>query len=563
MKKKVTIKDSEEFKSLVSYYLKYDLPISVILDYYILSYPQKRILMNMTKAYNYEQDELLLDYGFNISESYLENPNTIQEEDILSHDEQIEIFKRLAALVPTSALEELESVNSRIEELEIKIEEYEGLEDHLDDIDEYLKNTSSLKEATKIKNLYANYKNIKSKYEGLVKRRNQINEQIKEVTNDNYEYSFLCDRLVTTNIRLVNWVIARYFKNIALPKEETQALALEGLAKAILSFDYKRNNHFSTFAVIVMKNNIQRRFKELTGESWVNYCKRKSIEYWRSKLRDLSQDKNKFITPKELADTGLVPYSAEIIKKEDEKIKGIYNISDITKFGSDVEDNFVKYMPTTFEDYEYIDTLSEEFAEAGSYYDFEDVDMEFEKADLTSLIDTVLRPHENQVMKVLYDFESNEECSLQKCGNLFNVSRERIRQIQARSLRKLRIPEYANKVSDYYFDKDVLKKEKRDSYEEYITSFLKIYRLKDGNMPYSAKAFFASSNDVIWSEDDVIKAEKLIQIILDNEEKEFTELVEEIRQTCGQYYMYAYPIMRVYNAIRAYKEKEASLKLRQ
>lgn len=82
-------------------------------------------------------------------------------------------------------------------------------------------------------------------------------------------------------------------------------------------------------------------------------------------------------------------------------------------------------------------------------------------------------------------------------------------------------------------------------------------------MPYSAKAFFASSNHVIWSEDDVIKAEKLIQIILDNEEKEFTELVEEIRQTCGQYYMYAYPIMRVYNAIRAYKEKEASLKLRQ
>ena len=67
---------------------------------------------------------------------------------------------------------------------------------------------------------------------------------------------------------------------------------------------------------------------------------------------------------------------------------------------------------------------------------------------LSEIIDT-LTPREQKVIKLRYGLEDGHTRTLEEVGKEFNVTRERIRQIEAKALRKLRHPSRSKKLVDY------------------------------------------------------------------------------------------------------------------
>ena len=71
------------------------------------------------------------------------------------------------------------------------------------------------------------------------------------------------------------------------------------------------------------------------------------------------------------------------------------------------------------------------------------------KAQLLAVIET-LTPREQKVIRLRYGLDDNHARTLEEVGKEFNVTRERIRQIEAKALRKLRHPNRIKRLEDFY-----------------------------------------------------------------------------------------------------------------
>ena len=71
------------------------------------------------------------------------------------------------------------------------------------------------------------------------------------------------------------------------------------------------------------------------------------------------------------------------------------------------------------------------------------------KTQLLQVIET-LTPREQKVIRLRYGLDDNHARTLEEVGKEFNVTRERIRQIEAKALRKLRHPNRSKKLQDFY-----------------------------------------------------------------------------------------------------------------
>ena len=70
--------------------------------------------------------------------------------------------------------------------------------------------------------------------------------------------------------------------------------------------------------------------------------------------------------------------------------------------------------------------------------------------DLKDVLDDTLTPHEAKVLRMRFGIEMNTEHTLEEVGKQFDVTRERIRQIEAKALRKLRHPSRSEKLRSFF-----------------------------------------------------------------------------------------------------------------
>ena len=254
----------------------------------------------------------------------------------------------------------------------------------------------------------------------------EIKEEIKNLQKDLDAGDEAKKRLAEANLRLVVSIAKRYVGRGMLFLDLIQEGNL-GLIKAVEKFDYRKGYKFSTYATWWIRQAITRAIADQARTIRIPVHMVETINKLIRVSRQLLQELGREPSPEEIAAEMNMPVERvrEILKISQEPVSLETPIGEEedSHFGDFIQDDNVP-VP----------------ADAAAFT--------LLKEQLEEVLGT-LTEREQKVLTLRFGLEDGRARTLEEVGKEFNVTRERIRQIEAKALRKLRHPSRSRKLKDY------------------------------------------------------------------------------------------------------------------
>ena len=330
--------------------------------------------------------------------------------EINSSYEGIEItpeeLEKLYDVLESEKIEVVEDMDKELEDIEVSKEELEDLSvPEGISIDDHVK--MYLKEIGRVNLLSA------EEEMDLAERMSKGDEEAKK-------------KLAEANLRLVVSIAKRYVGRGMMFLDLIQEGNL-GLIRAVDTFDYTKGYKFSTYATWWIRQAITRAIADQARTIRIPVHMVETINKLVRVSRQLVQELGREPTPDELA---------KGLNMSVEKVREISKISQEpvsleTPISEEEDSHLGDFIPDD-------DALAP--SEAASYV--------LLKEQLVDVLQT-LTPREAKVLKLRFGLIDGRQRTLEEVGKEFNVTRERIRQIEAKALRKLRHPSRSKKLKDF------------------------------------------------------------------------------------------------------------------
>jgi RNA polymerase primary sigma factor len=312
-------------------------------------------------------------------------------------------FKKGVDIFETISSREEEEAKKSIEELEKELEQLEILKhgESLDPIKLYLKEIGQTPLLTAEEEIE------------LAKRYEKGDQEAKE-------------KLIKANLRLVVSVAKKYLGRRLSFLDLIQE-GNKGLIRAVEKYDWRRGYKFSTYATWWIRQAITRAIADQSRTIRIPVHMVDQINRFYKIQRKLAQKLGREPKTKEIAkEMQLSVEEVEHLKKISQQPRSLS-----TPIGDDKE--------TTLE--QFVSDINEP-----SLYD--KVSREFLKDALNNVLNT-LSPREKKVLSMRFGLEDGKPKTLEEVGAYFKVTRERIRQIEVKAIRKLKHPTRARKLKDF------------------------------------------------------------------------------------------------------------------